>query len=185
MITYYLSCALIAILIPLVFIFLHKSHAKEGTESTLRPPKFYLYTGIVGFVAFPLFYFLAYQQQQDGDKNIPALIFVSVFYGILCIAALYLILFSSNWRLHLTEHEFTYINWLGVKSTFHYSDITKVVFYYKKQPSIAEKCIIYVDKRTISIDKYIANPDEFRRVMKRKLKNEKSTAPILFLQKSK
>ena len=82
---------------------------------------------------------------------------------------MYLILHSKNFKIYLGEVEFEYINFLGVKRVYKYSEILRITIHYNACGIDSYKIHLKHKKITISYD--LINFNNFEKIMIKRLKS--------------
>ena len=144
--------------------------------TVMKPHKFFMYLGIVGdliFIGGVIGYTL---QRKPGDLFFD--IFVYTVSSVLILMGLYLILYPINWRLIFDDEKLIHKNWLGIKRSYKYSDITGIRAYYARKQKTPEKYKIYIGKRKITVEYLVENFGSFERTIKKRLKNAKNPIKI-------
>lgn len=160
----------IFILIPLILAFVKRPSDKVLSKFvSFYYPRFFTAIAIVGMMTVTVAVTL--MSIQGLGKNIVAEIFCFMMTSVIFLLCLCLFLFSLNWKLFLEEDGLTYKNALGISRRYSYSDISRIIAYYRRNSKEPEKYKLYVNDKRITIEGVTINFGNFERAVIRRLKN--------------
>ena len=167
MIKYFIMTIIISIFVPIMLRSPSSTDNEVADKNCIYVTRFYYILGIIGVTLFASFGIaMCFAHEND---NILSLIFSEIFVFFLCSTGMYLILHSKNFKIYLGEVEFEYINFLGVKRVYKYSEILRITIHYNACGIDSYKIHLKHKKITISYD--LINFNKFEKIMIKRLKS--------------
>ena len=164
----------IYLIVPLTLrVLVYRSRIHPSSNSYMLK-----YPRIIPIFTFPVVIFVAFvivwASIKETHISLSLRIFILISYNLLFIAFSWLFLRTLNWQLILEEDHMVYRNSLGIVRQINYSDIKQVKTYYSRTAK-AEQYKLYTSKQRITVDFLVVNFHNFPKIMKKRLKNIKST----------
>ena len=177
MISYVITVTTIIVLIPIILRAVKTKSDKVTSDSDmLCYPRFYVITGMLIMVMIVLILIL--MCIQGLGENVAVEIFCFVFGSFMFVSGSWLFLHSINWRLTLGADKLEQKGLIGIIREYSYSDISRIVAFYRKGYHTPEKYKIYIGSKHITIESVVINFNSFERKIMRRLKISKSSIKI-------
>ena len=174
----FLTILLTSLFVPLIleFIVLKISSSKCSSLYAFRYPKYLLVIFVAGLITIIALFIWAYL--SDYEPKLELGIFLFSFYSVFVFAIILQILKVLNFQVELEEEFISYRNLFGIVRRIKYEEITTIKI-FKDKSNNPIKYRIYTCKKKVSIDNYMLNFHDFKKIMKKRLRKAKNAVQFV------